>query len=335
MPRNKGWFRLYDRMIDSPQVLELNDSEFRLLVSLWCLCSAEGGDGTISYTAAAIRRRTMPDHSIDEINAMLEHLKQLDLLAGEDGKYQIPRWEEHQYEYTSRIPRNRSDLKTADSAKETKEKTAENNRKENGKSTESKRKENGKIDTEAEADTDPETDTETDLLEVAERGGVRGGEIPAAAPDDKPELTKTEREALAELKSIPGYPFDFDKDLKLLRNLETDFPDVDVLPELKKYHIYKLDHPLKKNSNPRLQLRNWFENAQRWRKEDRNGSNGRTFTNQGTNSKHPGTDKSEFDKIDFSKFEYKSGVSKVPGPRGDPAGQRDSPDLHLPTAEET
>ena len=57
--------------------------------------------------------------------------------------------------------------------------------------------------------------------------------------------------------------------MKLLRNLETDFPDVDVLPELKKYHIYKLDHPLKKNSNPRLQLRNWFENAQRWSKDER------------------------------------------------------------------
>lgn len=96
MPKDKGWFRVYDRMIDSPQILELNDSEFRFIVSLWCLASSEGNSGTVSFNMTTLRRRIMPDHTIDEIENMIEHLKQLDLLAGEDGEYLIPRWEKHQ-----------------------------------------------------------------------------------------------------------------------------------------------------------------------------------------------------------------------------------------------
>lgn len=181
MPRNKGWFRLYDRMIDSPQVLELNDSEFRLLVSLWCLCSAEGGNGTVSYTAAAIRRRVMPDHSLEDVKAMIEHLKQLDLLAGEDRKYTIPRWEKHQYEYNSRIPSNRSDLKkvTEDSGE-----TSENLRKENGKDSENEWKDNGKIDTDTETDT--ETDPEKDIIPPLPPQGEESSA--SATPATLPEL---------------------------------------------------------------------------------------------------------------------------------------------------
>lgn len=131
MPRNKSWFRFYSRMIDSPQVLELNDSEFRLLVSLWCLASEADNSGRLEYSIPALKRRIMPDKSEEEIRQMLEHLMHVDLLAGEEGNYEIPRWEQHQYEYPSRIPANRSDYK---------------------KQSESNRKENGKIDT----DTDTE-----------------------------------------------------------------------------------------------------------------------------------------------------------------------------------
>jgi len=279
MPRNKGWFRLYDRMIDSPQVLELSDSEFRLLISLWCLCSAEGGNGTISYTAVTIRRRTMPDHSLDEINAMLEHLKQLDLLTGEDGKYQIPHWEEHQYEYASRIPRNRSDLKTADDPKEMKKETTESNREINGKTTESERKENGKIDTDTDTDTEIEIEKEIEIEEGP------------AVPPLPPNLLQVERQALKELKAVPGYPFDLEKDPELLRSLMIDFPTVDPIDEIKKWRAYKLDHPLAKKSNPRLQLRKWFENAVKWRKEEqlleRVRASPSTFTGPTKKSKYP------------------------------------------------
>lgn len=175
MPKNKGWFRVYDRMIDSPQILELNDSEFRLIVSLWCLASAEGKNGEISYTAAALRRRIMPDHSQEEVNKMIEHLIELDLLAEKDGHYLIPRWEIHQYEYNSRIPKNRTDLKKNKEAKdeinEDIEDATENNKNTNGKFSESERKENGKIDTDTESDTDKDINNNTITYVIAQPEG--------------------------------------------------------------------------------------------------------------------------------------------------------------------
>jgi len=95
--KSAGWFRFYNRMIDSPQILELSDSEFRLIVSLWCLASMEGG--TIHYSIKALRRRIMPDKDEEELKEMINHLKELDLLIEEEGYFRIPRWEIHQYRY--------------------------------------------------------------------------------------------------------------------------------------------------------------------------------------------------------------------------------------------
>jgi len=95
--KSTSWFRFYNRMIDSPQILELSDSEFRLIVSLWCLASMEGG--TIHYSIKALRRRIMPDKDEEELKEMINHLKELNLLIEEEGYFRIPRWEIHQYEY--------------------------------------------------------------------------------------------------------------------------------------------------------------------------------------------------------------------------------------------
>jgi len=167
MPKNKGWFRIYDRMIDSPQVLELNDSEFRLLVSLWCLASSENNNGLISHSEAAIRRRLLPEKPLEEIRQMLDHLKELDLLAGDKGAYRIQRWNVHQYEYSSKIPGNRTDLK-------------KNQREINGKSTGSewevngnKREINGQVDPETETDPDPETEIKIKKENVVVVAGSR------------------------------------------------------------------------------------------------------------------------------------------------------------------
>lgn len=82
-------------------------------------------------------------------------------------------------------------------------------------------------------------------------------------------LTKNERECLKVIKEVPNYHFDYAKDIDHLRSLVIDFPKLDILNELKKWRTYKLDHPLKKNSNARLQIRNWLENAERWNKDER------------------------------------------------------------------
>jgi hypothetical protein len=90
-----------------------------------------------------------------------------------------------------------------------------------------------------------------------------------AEPELTPSPSLQERECLKILKRVKNYPFDYDKDLEHLRNLAVDFPEVDIINEVKKWCTYKIDHPLKKKSNPRLQLRKWFENAQRWSKDER------------------------------------------------------------------
>lgn len=90
-----------------------------------------------------------------------------------------------------------------------------------------------------------------------------------AEPKLTPSPSLQERECLKILKRVKNYPFDYDKDLEHLRNLAVDFPEVDIINEVKKWCTYKIDHPLKKKSNPRLQLRKWFENAQRWSKDER------------------------------------------------------------------
>ena len=140
MPRNKGWFRLYNRMIDSPQILELTDREFRGIISIWCLVSESEKDGRLEYSVNALKRRIWPDESLQEVQEIIDKYKSLDLLQGEDGCYEVPRWELHQYEYGSRIPKNRSDI----------------NRKDNGKDAENNRKDNGKLD--PDSDLDPDKD---------------------------------------------------------------------------------------------------------------------------------------------------------------------------------
>jgi len=105
MPKNKNWFRVYDRMIYSPQIIELSDSEFRLLVSLWCLASSHGDvEGSIPYSIPALKRLTMPDKKEEEIETMLNKLIDLDLLYIEEGVLKVSRWKIHQYEYESRTP---------------------------------------------------------------------------------------------------------------------------------------------------------------------------------------------------------------------------------------
>lgn len=75
------------------------------------------------------------------------------------------------------------------------------------------------------------------------------------------DASKQEREVLQVLSNIKGYKFDFAKDLAHIRDLAIDFPSVDMYSETKKWASYKLDNPLSKNSNARLQLRKWFENS--------------------------------------------------------------------------
>lgn len=117
--KHAGWFRFYERMIDSPEVLQLTDSEFRLVVSLWCLASSAGQDGYLPYTALLLRRRCLPDRTPAEVGEMLAHLIALDLVAIQGEGYQITRWTEHQYTYESWKPAARAAQKRKERTKST------------------------------------------------------------------------------------------------------------------------------------------------------------------------------------------------------------------------
>ena len=82
---------------------------------------------------------------------------------------------------------------------------------------------------------------------------------------------------LHELKNIDEYPFDYERDLEYIRMLLVEFADVDILSEVKKWAVYKLDKPLKAKSNARSQLRNWMANERKLAKDrrDRNDRHGR------------------------------------------------------------
>jgi len=71
----------------------------------------------------------------------------------------------------------------------------------------------------------------------------------------------TEQKILNSLKQVDGYPFENEKDLEYIRTLSIKFPGINIAAETEKWAVYKLDKPLKRNSNPRLQLHRWIENA--------------------------------------------------------------------------
>ena len=75
------------------------------------------------------------------------------------------------------------------------------------------------------------------------------------------------RELLNQLKQIKNYPFDIEKDIEFINSLLVDFPSLDIKEELKKWTTYKLDKPLTKNSNARLQFRNWCKKSAEWKVE--------------------------------------------------------------------
>jgi len=83
-----------------------------------------------------------------------------------------------------------------------------------------------------------------------------------------PDSTPTEREALKELKAVKDYKFDYQTELDFIRKLAVDYPKTDILFQIKKWCAAKIDNPLDKKSKPHSQLINWFNNAEKWRKEE-------------------------------------------------------------------
>ncbi len=86
-------------------------------------------------------------------------------------------------------------------------------------------------------------------------------------PDGGGGATANETKILNVLKTVKNYPFDAKTDLEAIRNLAADYPDVDLLQEVKHWATWVLDKPLQKGkSKPRSQIRNWVRKSREFNK---------------------------------------------------------------------
>jgi len=60
---------------------------------------------------------------------------------------------------------------------------------------------------------------------------------------------------------LPGYPFDPDVDRPFVEELLDDFPDIDILEEVKAFRWYYENQPLARVRSPRVALRRWIAKA--------------------------------------------------------------------------
>jgi len=62
------------------------------------------------------------------------------------------------------------------------------------------------------------------------------------------------------LANIPDYPFSEETDRPLVAELIDDFPEIDLVEQLKAWHWYRIDNP-SRLKNPRGALRRWMIKA--------------------------------------------------------------------------
>lgn len=77
-----------------------------------------------------------------------------------------------------------------------------------------------------------------------------------------PIFTEEETKILEEMKEVKGFHYNPEENIQHIRKLRDEFPDVDALNEIKRKCSWWKDNPIKENSRPYLQIRNWFEIAQ-------------------------------------------------------------------------
>ena len=84
-------------------------------------------------------------------------------------------------------------------------------------------------------------------------------------------LSDEERQYLSLLKSIPNYPFNFERDLSFIRDLLVDFPTLDLKQKIKDWKTWLLDKNPKGKINYRSRLRRWLTNSLKYQEEKKDG----------------------------------------------------------------
>ena len=60
---------------------------------------------------------------------------------------------------------------------------------------------------------------------------------------------------------LPGYPFQPELDVDYVEELLDDFPDIDILAQIKAFRWYYNNRPFRSVKKPRVALRRWLANA--------------------------------------------------------------------------
>lgn len=92
-------------------------------------------------------------------------------------------------------------------------------------------------------------------------------------------LTHAEEKFLSVLNQVENYPVNREKDLKMYHALAKRYPKLNLLEAIEQWRIYKLDKPLKENSNPRSQINMAFKKYTEWGKCLKGGKkNGKQYS---------------------------------------------------------
>jgi hypothetical protein len=81
---------------------------------------------------------------------------------------------------------------------------------------------------------------------------------------------------------IPDYPFDPGLDKLFVAELLADFPDLDLLEEIKTFRWNYNNNPIAEGSNPRVALRRWVSSAN----TNRSNTNGNARSQGGSNGRN-------------------------------------------------
>ena len=94
----RGWFRVYDRMPQSPDVVPLSDRSFRLLITCWSIASSQDSSiGHVPFADVQLQMRCMIACDADEFRLALKELTDAGLLVKVDGGYTAKDWSRHQF----------------------------------------------------------------------------------------------------------------------------------------------------------------------------------------------------------------------------------------------
>lgn len=88
-------------------------------------------------------------------------------------------------------------------------------------------------------------------------------------------LSNQEEQFIRILEKIDNYPLDRKKDLEMYKTLEGRYPELNLVDAIEDWRLYKLDKPLKSNSNARSQINTSFKFYVKWGKCLKGATDGR------------------------------------------------------------